>query len=73
MAKKKQEDEQVDALLTMPQVAEYLAVSERTIYNWAYQGTIPSFKLGELWRFRKTDLNAWIEERREQTPRPMAE
>jgi len=73
MAKKKSTNSQPDTLMTLSDVADYLQVAERTVYIWAHQGTIPSFKLGELWRFRKSELDAWIEECREQTPRPKAE
>jgi len=72
MAKKKP-DMQPDPLMSLPEVAEYLQVAEQTVYNWAHQGTIPGFKLGNIWRFKKSDLDTWIESCREQTPRPKAE
>lgn len=72
MAKKKT-SAQSDTLMSLTDVAEYLQVADRTIYIWAHQGTIPSFKLGNIWRFKKSDIDAWIEECREQTPRPKAE
>tara|TARA_B100000609_G_C17120492_1_gene384699 strand:+ start:573 stop:794 length:222 start_codon:yes stop_codon:yes gene_type:complete len=73
MTKKKKPAAQAEALLTIPEVAAYLQVGERTVYNWAHQGTIPSFKIGNIWRVRKSDIDTWIEECREQTPRPKAE
>jgi len=56
-------------LLSLSDVASYLQVAERTVYLWAQQGKLPSFKLGNLWRFRKSDLDTWIEESRQATPR----
>tara|TARA_B100000614_G_C14484599_1_gene468135 strand:+ start:724 stop:933 length:210 start_codon:yes stop_codon:yes gene_type:complete len=66
-------NQQLDKLMSLKDVAEYLQVAERTVYIWAHQGTIPSFKLGNIWRFKKSDLDVWIEECREQTPRPKAQ
>lgn len=48
------------AILTIKEVAEYLKVTERTIYRLAAAKKIPGFKVGGMWRFRKTDLDGWI-------------
>ncbi len=47
-------------ILTIRQVAEYLQVTERTIYRLAAANGIPAFKVGGSWRFRKLDIEAWI-------------
>jgi PTS system nitrogen regulatory IIA component len=52
-----------DAILTIDEVAKYLRVSERTVYDWAQKGEIPSGKIGTVWRFKKTDLEKWVNER----------
>ena len=49
------------ALMSLPQVARYLGMSERTIYGWAQSGRIPAFKLGAAWRFRRSEIDAWLE------------
>ncbi len=49
------------ALMSLPQVARYLAMKERTIYDWAQSGKIPAFKLGATWRFRQSEIDAWLE------------
>jgi len=46
---------------TVRQVAEYLSVNERTVYRMAERGELPAFKVGDAWRFRREDINAWIE------------
>ena len=51
-------------LMSLPQVARYLGMAERTIYLWAQQGRIPAFKLGASWRFRKSEIDAWLETQR---------
>jgi PTS system nitrogen regulatory IIA component len=47
-------------LLTLADVAFFLQVGERTVYLWAQKGLIPSFKLGNVWRFRRSELDACI-------------
>ncbi|MCD6520513.1 MAG: helix-turn-helix domain-containing protein [Anaerolineae bacterium] len=50
-----------DTLLNVKQVAQYLQLKESTIYSWAQDGKIPAIKIGRTWRFRRSDLNAWLE------------
>ncbi len=70
MARKKNHASPVtEQLLTLKDVAAYLQVAERTVYLWAQAGSIPSFKLGNVWRFKQSDLEKWIETSREETPR----
>jgi excisionase family DNA binding protein len=47
---------------TVRQVAEYLSVNERTVYRMAERGELPGFKVGDTWRFRREDIDAWIEQ-----------
>lgn len=49
-----------DEILTIKQVAEYLKVNERTIYRLAATAELPAFKVGNSWRFKRTELEAWI-------------
>jgi PTS system nitrogen regulatory IIA component len=52
-----------DDILTIDEVAQYLRVSERTVYDWAQKGEIPAGKIGTAWRFKKTELEKWVNER----------
>lgn len=47
-------------ILTLEEVAAYLKAGKKTVYRLAQQGQIPSFKLGDTWRFRRTELDRWI-------------
>lgn len=47
-------------ILTIKDVAEYLKVTERTIYRLAAAKKMPAFKVGGIWRFRMTDIDDWI-------------
>lgn len=50
-------------ILTIEEVADYLRVSERTVYDWANKGTIPCGKLGTTWRFKRAEVEKWVDER----------
>ena len=50
-------------ILTIEEVARYLRVSERTVYEWAQKGEIPAGKIGTVWRFKKDDIENWVDER----------
>ena len=47
-------------ILMIKDVAEYLKVTERTIYRLAAAKKIPAFKVGGSWRFSKADIDGWI-------------
>ncbi|MGE4169861.1 MAG: helix-turn-helix domain-containing protein [Candidatus Margulisiibacteriota bacterium] len=49
-------------ILTVKDVAAYLKLNEKTAYRLAASGKIPGFKIGGTWRFRKKDIDRWIEE-----------
>lgn len=51
-----------DTLLNVKQVAQYLQLKESTIYSWAQDGKIPAIKIGRTWRFRRSDLDEWLEQ-----------
>ena len=52
-----------DDILTIEEVAKYLRVSERTVYDWAQKGEIRAGKIGTVWRFKKSEIEKWVNER----------
>jgi len=50
-------------VMDIRQAAEYLGISGDTLYRYASEGFIPAFKLGNRWRFRKTLLDSWMDEK----------
>lgn len=52
-----------DDILTIEEVAKYLRVSDRTVYDWAQKGEIPAGKIGTVWRFKKTEVENWVNAR----------
>ncbi len=49
------------AILTIKEVAALLRVAEKTAYTLAQGGDLPGFKVGGQWRFRRRDIEAWID------------
>ena len=47
-------------IMTLPEVADYLKVAERTLYRLAASKQVPAFEVGGAWRFVKSDIEAWI-------------
>ena len=47
--------------MTVREVASYLNVDEKTIYRLAKRGDLPGFKVAGTWRFKKADIDEWIE------------
>jgi PTS system nitrogen regulatory IIA component len=50
-------------IMTIEEVATYLRVSERTVYDWAQKGQLPGGKLGTTWRFKRSDIEGWVNRR----------
>lgn len=53
-----------DQILTLKEVAAYLKLAEKTAYKLAAEGKLPGFKVGGSWRFKESDIEAWIEQRK---------
>lgn len=50
-------------VMDIRQAAEYLGISGDTLYRYASEGFVPAFKLGNRWRFRKSLLDGWMDEK----------
>jgi len=50
-----------DEILTLPEVAGLLKVAEKTVYTMAQKAEMPAFKVRGQWRFKREDIDAWIE------------
>jgi excisionase family DNA binding protein len=53
----------VREVMDIRQASEYLGISGDTLYRYASEGFIPAFKLGNRWRFKKSLLDAWMDEK----------
>src|SRR5687767_8240743 len=50
-----------ETFLTTEEVLEYLQINLRTVYRLIKAGKIPAVRVGRQWRFRKRDIDAWLD------------
>jgi PTS system nitrogen regulatory IIA component len=50
-----------EEILDVKEVAKILKVSTRTVIRLAERGELVSFKIGDLWRFRRSDVDDYIQ------------
>ena len=51
----------ISNLMTIEDLADYLKVTRRTIYDWLKHNKIPALKLVGQWRFKKDKIDAWLD------------
>jgi excisionase family DNA binding protein len=61
-----------ETFLTTEEVLEYLQVNLRTVYRLIKAGKIPAVRVGRQWRFRKRDIDAWLDSQRPRGGSPRA-
>ena len=54
-------------VMNLRQASDYLGVSPDTLYRYICTGLVPAFKLGSRWKFRKSVLDRWMEEKMRQS------
>jgi excisionase family DNA binding protein len=57
-----------DPFLTTEDVTDYLQLNLRTVYRLIRDGRIPAVRVGRQWRFRRSDVDRWLEGRKPATP-----
>jgi excisionase family DNA binding protein len=48
-------------VMNIRQASAYLGISPDTLYKYVAEESIPAFKLGNRWKFKKTILDSWME------------
>ena len=61
-----------EVFLTTEEVLAYLQVNLRTVYRLIKAGKIPAVRVGRQWRFRKRDIDAWLDSQRARSSEPAA-
>jgi excisionase family DNA binding protein len=54
-------------VMNIRQASQYLGVSPDTLYKYVNEQKIPAFKLGNRWRFKKSKIDQWMEEKSMET------
>lgn len=49
-----------DRWVTVEEMAEYLQVSNDTIYTWIKDKAMPAHRVGRKWMFKQADVDAWV-------------
>lgn len=50
----------IDDVLDAKEVAKILKVHQRTVIRLAERGELKAFRVGDLWRFRRVDVEEFI-------------
>lgn len=61
----------IERLMTADEVAAALGVSRKFVYARAADGTLPGYKLGPRYRFRREDVRAFLEDSRARRDKPL--
>ncbi len=54
-----------ERLWTVNDVARFLGMHPKTVYEWAARGALPCFRLGNRLRFHPHDITRWLASRKE--------
>lgn len=50
-----------DRWLSVDEICKYLGVSSDTVYRWIERFDMPAHRMGRLWKFKKDQVDSWIE------------
>jgi excisionase family DNA binding protein len=62
--------ERLKEVMTLREASQYLGITPDTLYKYLSDKSIPAFKLGNRWRFKKDLLDRWMERKSEQPELP---
>jgi excisionase family DNA binding protein len=50
-----------DRWLSVGEIAEYLGISKDTVYAWIAAKRIPGHRIGRLWKFKRSEVDDWVQ------------
>lgn len=53
-------DNNLERWYSMKEIMEYLGVSRDTILDWIERRDMPAAKIGRLWKFKISEVDAWM-------------
>lgn len=51
----------VEGWMTLAEIAEHLQVRQETIHRWIRGKDMPAHRVGRMWRFKASEVDAWVE------------
>jgi len=51
-----------EAWVSLEEIAQHLAVSQDTVHRWIRNRGLPAHKVGRIWRFKVSQVDAWVQE-----------
>jgi excisionase family DNA binding protein len=63
MLAKRLETVMEDRWLSVDEIAVYLGIKRDTVYKWIAEKRIPACKIGRLWKFKKGEVDEWVQSR----------
>ena len=58
-----------DRWLSMEEICQYLGVTDDTVHNWIRKKNMPAVKLGRCWKFKKNQVDEWVENNSSHRPK----
>ena len=56
-------NETTERWCSMKEIMDHLGVSRDTVLAWVKKYNMPATRIGKLWKFRISDVDAWMETR----------
>lgn len=50
-----------DRWLSVDEIGDYLGIKRDTVYKWISEKNMPAHKIGRLWKFKKVQVDNWVE------------
>ena len=47
--------------LSINDLSKYLGIKPKTLYSWVAKGILPHYRIGGLIRFKRKDIDRWVE------------
>lgn len=66
----------IEPWYSLEEIARHLGVSKETIYRWLERRNMPAHRMGKLWKFKPSEVDAWVQTggaAEERTPRDPSE
>jgi excisionase family DNA binding protein len=50
-----------DRWLSVDEICKHLGIGKDTVYKWIDKHGMPAHRMGRLWKFKKDQVDAWVE------------